>query len=98
MKTLRLMSILSLLAAITGCKSIPAVSAGKATYESAHPFGGTKIAVEGARVTDQRVEIDSYHRVSKWGWGGVVAVTQDVTVTDYARDRKPGETATVKTP
>lgn len=83
---------------LAGCSSIPPISAGSAKYESTHPFGSTSIGVEGARVTDARVEVDSYHRKSRWGWAGVTVVSQDVTITQYARDRKPGEEAKIDAP
>lgn len=84
--------------AFGGCKSIPAVSAGKASYDSTHPFGSTSISIEGARVTDARVEVDGYRRKSRWGWGGLTLFSQDVTVIEYARDRKPGEGEKIATP
>ena len=89
-------SILCLL--LSGCASIPAISVGKATYQSAHPFGSTAISVEGTRVTEDRVEIDAYERHSAWGWAGVTAVRQDISVTDYARQRKPEDKTEIKTP
>lgn len=93
MKTL--LSLLPLL--FVGCTYVP-VTATKASYVSSHPFGGTTVSVENAQVTEERVTADSYHRQSRWGWLGVTVISQDVTVTGYARDRQPGEGAKIPNP
>lgn len=80
-----------------GCSYVP-VTAEKATYTSTHPFGGTTVSLEGAKVTEKQVTADSYHRQSRWGWLGVTVISQDVTVEGYARDRQPGDGAKIPNP
>lgn len=74
-----------------GC-SMPAVSAKRITYDSSYPIGGSSIEADGVAVTENRVQISKYRRVSKWGW-----FSQTVTVEEYSRERAPGD-QTIKTP
>lgn len=91
-------SLLALLPLLfVGCTYVP-VTAEKATYTSTHPFGGTTINVENPKVTEEQVTADSYHRQSRWGWLGVTVISQDVSVTGYARDRQSSDGAKIPNP
>lgn len=93
MKPILAMSLLSILASVTGCQTIPPITTKRATYDSSYPIGGTNIEVDNVEVTDTKITIGKYKRVSKWGWFG-----QTVTVEGYSRDRKPGEEAKIDAP
>ncbi len=90
MKFLMLAALLSLL---TGCKTLPAISAKSIHYQSSYPIGGSTIDAQDVQVTDTQVKVGKYKRTSRWWY-----VTQDVEITDYSRDRSASEKATIKTP
>jgi len=93
MKFFLLAMLASLLSFLTGCNSIPAITADKIHYQSSYPIGGSTIDVSNVKVSETTVSIGKYKRTSRWWY-----VTQDVEVEGYSRERTAGEAATIKTP
>lgn len=87
MKTIvQTIMIASILALLTGCNRIPAISAKSIHYESTYPIGGSTIDITGVEVTDTEVKAATYKRKSRWWY-----VSQDVQIEGYSRKRTPAD-------
>lgn len=83
---LSILALAAIAALLTGCRTIPAVSARSIHYESSYPIGGSTIDATGVVVTDTHVKVEKYSRKSRWWY-----VNQDVRIEGYERARTAGQ-------